>query len=200
MTRARTIGAFEVVASCPEEFDPQADAILDVLAGLHQQKPLRDGMTVLFGWSLLTLRWQNGRLEVWEPDFAGDPLSDSRPGVGTTLSVIVAQAALLKRVRVEPVDVRFDDLIVVSETIAGADQLYLFRSKPEDGDCGWSITDAEYPADENGDNMTALRVWQLLQIRPEVLQALCLPQGFAVVVARDRIQAVLDPTGADRWS
>jgi hypothetical protein len=200
MTRQRNIGEFNVVAACSDVYDAQADAVLDLLTRLDAVKRLEDGTKVRFGWSLFTLHRRAQVLEVCEPDFASDPLVRTVPGIDVSLSVVVQQAALLRKIGEEGLDARFDDWLVAAETIDIADELYLFRSPPREADTGWSITDAENPTGATGSGLKGLRVWQLLRIRPDVLPALCLPPSYAAVVRGDSIAAVLDPTGVDRWA
>ena len=200
MTRRRHIGTHDVVAVCCDIHDERADAVLDLLVRLDTAEGLRDGTRIRFGWSLLTLLGRGQTLELCEPDFARDPLSQVVRGIDVTLDVVAQQAEVARRTGAEAVDARFDEWLVASNTIGDAAELYLVRSPPRQSDTGWAITDALHPADDSGTNLTGLQVWQVLGIRPDVMAALGLPPNYTVVVRPEGIVAVFDPTGADRWT
>jgi hypothetical protein len=101
---ALRVGDVELVARCDDAYARQAGSLLEAVASFRGKgKGLADGVTVQFGWSLLTLRQRGKELVVCEPDFDGDPLTAVREDVTCTLAVLVGQAAVVNRLDVEPV-------------------------------------------------------------------------------------------------
>src|SRR5262249_25141346 len=73
--QALPVGDMELVACCDDAFAVQTRSLLEAVASL-KGKGLADGVTVQFGWSVLTLRRRGDELLVCEPDFDGDPFRD----------------------------------------------------------------------------------------------------------------------------
>src|SRR5437016_1403971 len=134
---SRRVGDLELVATCDDTFARQAESLLAAVASFHGKgKGLADGVTVQFGFSVLALRRRGNELLVCEPDYGGDPFTQTRDDVTCTLAVLTAQAAVVNRLGVEPVDVRFDDLVVAARGCLAERRVYLQRSEPKPGDSG----------------------------------------------------------------
>jgi len=198
-TVSRTIGARRVALACAPSRQPLAEDLLATLARIADHDPLRAGMTVRFGWSVLTLRDDGDDLVVCEPDFAGDPLHDQHPGADTTLEVLAGQAALVRRVGATPVDTGFEQFVVVARGALESHTLQLLRSPPGGDDSGWTISSPEQPGSpQDADAFDALRAFTFLARRPVVLSALALPPGYAAIIDDDAISAVFDADGHRR--
>jgi hypothetical protein len=196
------VGDVELVASCDDTYARPARSLLEAVASFHGKgKGLADGVTVQFGWSLLTLRRRGDELRVCEPDFDGNPLSEVREDVTCTLAVLVEQAVVVNRLDVEPVEVRFDETVLLARGCLAERRVYLERSEPEAGDSGWYVGPVDSPAPEQRpENFEWLRVYELLGRRAPLLQALGLPTGYLVVFDGDQIDAVLDEDEQDVWA
>ncbi len=192
----RVIGEFEVVAACASDLEPQATGLLDKIAELHDRGPaIRDGTTIRFGWSLLTLAGAGHELEVCEPDFLADPLRERLPQVEFTLRVVSQQAALLTSLRVEGLDAGYRDRVVTAKGSLDASRIYLERSEPErPEDSGWYIGPVEEP-ERAAEDLEALYVYEIFQKRQPLMAALALPHGCLVVFQDSLIEAVFDSSG-----
>lgn len=200
---SRTIDGCRVVVSCGREQAALAADVLTTFERIATQGGLRPGLRVRVGWSMLTLQAQaDGTLIVCEPDFGGDPLTEVRPRIETTLSVLADQTRLIRRAGVTPRDATFDQMVIVARGALGAPAINLFRSEPEDAnDSGWSVTAADAPeASESADDFEAVRSYMFLQVRRVVLSALMLPVGTAVVIEGERVAMVLAEDGRDLLS
>lgn len=189
----------EVTVVCKPSQANMARDLLIMLGSISRNRELRAGMRVRYGWSVLILRENStGGLIVCEPDFEGDPIHGSRPEVDTTLEVIERQTAVTERCGVTPVDVGFEQVMVVGRKALAESCVQLYRATPSDAaDSGWSIQiEGAAPSDESGD-FSAIRVFELLSVRPSLLAVLALPLGFAVVFQGDRLMAVFDPEGKE---
>lgn len=155
-----------------------------------------NGMKVGLGWSILELRNDSEEIfSVYEPDFSANPFVDVRPDVSVTLQVQASQVALVNHFKLSPVDVSFQDKIIFAKGSMEARKIYLERTapRPEKGDSGWFVGFVE--GDNSPANLQAGFVYQLLSLRPMLLQFLLLPPGLMVVLDEDRVEVILDKEG-----
>jgi hypothetical protein len=70
----------------------------------------------------------------------------------------------------------------------------LERTPPTPGDSGWYIGEVEGArTKKNVSDLEAIRVCDLLEKRPTLMEVLALPPGYLVVVSGLTIEAVLNP-------
>src|SRR5262245_37454222 len=201
LSLTRAIGAAPVTAVCAPWQEALAGDVLTTLERIAPQDPMRPGLKVRFGWSLLTLQAAaGGGLVICEPDFDRDPLRDTRPRLDTTLEVLARQAALVRRVGVVPVDTGFEQFVMVVREALSSTVLNLSRGTPaEEDDSGWTLSSPDHPGDpDDPDAFDALRAFLFLRRRPIVWAALALPAGYTVAIEAERITAVFDPAGRRR--
>ena len=199
---ALDLGGLKLVARCDDGLAVQARSLLELLAGLRGKgKGLADGVTVQFGWLVLTLRRRGKKLLVCEPDFDGDPFHDLREEVSCTLSVLVGMTAVLNRLGVNGLSARFDDKVVAAKGRLAERRVYLQRSKPRPGDSGWYVgpVDGRVP-EKKPASYESLYVYELLRRRPNLLRVLALPPGFLAVFDGDEVEAIVDPNNNDVWN
>jgi hypothetical protein len=199
---ALDLGGLKLVARCDDGLAVQARSLLELLAGLRGRgKGLADGVTVQFGWSVLTLRRRGKKLLVCEPDFDGDPFHDLREEVSCTLSVLVGMTAVVNRLGVKPVEARFDDKVVLAKSCLAERRVYLQRSEPRPGDSGWYLGPVDRPAPKkHPDSYESLFVFELRRRRASSLQVLALPPGYLAVFDGDEVEAIVDPNNNDVWN
>ena len=89
----RLIGSAVVGIEAERDLRSQSEFLLDlVAASLAEGLKLEDGVRVEVGWSVLTLRQaRDGEFVLYEPNFDGDPFTQLRSDLTTTLTVIAAQ-------------------------------------------------------------------------------------------------------------
>jgi hypothetical protein len=195
MILTERIGTHTILIECADSNAEQARALLMKLRQLHSAgPPLRAGSKIQFGWSVLSLQQKTeNTLRVVEPDFDGD-ISATRPVVDVTLEVLKAQVGLLHSVREEGVDARYDQMIIATRNWLETPDLFLKRDLPQfPEDTGWFIgylddLEAARPPHET----QALYVYELLILRPALMQLLALPPGYLAIVNGETIRAVLD--------
>jgi hypothetical protein len=195
-------GDVRLVTCCDDAFAEPANSLLQAVASFRGRgKGLNDGVTIQFGWSILTLRRQGDELLICEPDFSGDPLTEVREDVTCTLAVLVGQAALINRLGVEPVEVRFDESVLVARGCLADRRVFLQRGDPSPGDSGWYVGPVDSPAPEQkAENFESLPVFELLSRRASLLQVLGLPPGYLTVFDGDEIDAIFDEQDRNVWA
>ena len=183
--------------ACDPALETQGRWLAEVVAGFAGQGVgLRAGVNIEVGWSLLRLVAQaDGGLRLCEPDFAGDPFNGLRDDVSTTLRMLAVQNAFARRYGAEAARIRFDDKVIARKGALAQERLWTLRSPPTRGDSGWYIGPlARLPAPQPHE-LESLFAFQLMSLRPQLLQALTLPADWAVVWDGSEVVEVLDEQG-----
>jgi hypothetical protein len=187
-TFEETIGGRLVRTTARDEQGALVADVFRVLARIAREDPPRSGMTLRLGWTLFTLVMDSDALLLCEPDFGSDPLIRTRPGIATSLQVLAEQAAFARACAVEPIDVRFDAILLTGKGALASPSIQAFRNAQDDpGDSGWTVTPAgTVEASENADDYEAIRSWQLLTLRPALLPGLILPPDHGLMLEDGR--------------
>ena len=192
-----------LVADCADMVQSQCRGMLAAVASLAGQgSGIADGVKVQFGWSVLTIRQEGSNFRVCEPDFDGDPFTQVRPDVTCTLAVLAMQVGVVRRVGVDPVEVRFDEKVVLRRGVLAEPHVFLNRGQPTEGDSGWFVGPVEGPEYDPDDlsQFEAIRVYELWRERRPLLSVLGLPPGHIAVFRGDTIESVMSPAGEDVWA
>lgn len=177
--------------TCRDEFEDQAIWLAKLVEERAPTKiELGAGATFQVGWSILKLIETSAGLALCEPDFDSDPFNHFRNDVSTTLAVLLQQRDLLFKLGCDPVDIRFDDKVVMLKGCLEEQGIYGERSQPKKGDSGWYFGPTrDHPTPDSGD-LEAILVFQLLHRRPHLLHAMCLPVNWIVVWAGTEIKGI----------
>lgn len=203
MIYSRNVAGQVLLLECSPILHGVAEDVLDVFASLSEDGRVpRDGFRIRFGWSLFSLRRERRGLRVCEPRFAGDPLTESNSTIDITLSVLAEQLALLRAVGVEAQDVAFDQQIIFAGDALKASSVHALRTEPQsEEDSGWSVAPVPAAGEQvDADNLSVLRVHELVVRRPVLLQAMTLPVGYLVTANGDRLIRVIDPGKRVLWT
>lgn len=99
----------------------------------------------------------------------------------------------IENVGVERTAAGGDEKVVLARDVWSRPRVYLERvASSHDGDSGWYVGSAE---GRGGDPCIAVRVYDLLRIRPDLFEIMRLPKGFLVVLDSGSVEAVLDGDG-----
>jgi hypothetical protein len=134
---------------------------------------LQDGTRIQMGWSVLTIKAQEGALRVYEPDFDRDPFEDLKPGVQTTLRVPAGQVLVLGMIEETGVDARFDQSVVVHQDALDQEHIFLRRdvsSAPQDS--GWLIADVSQAGEVLEDGLEAVSICGVVSPKTSVAEML----------------------------
>jgi hypothetical protein len=187
---AAQIGAKTIIVRCDAALRPQAEWLLAYVRKTFGPDggKLRDGFKLQVGWSILSLREQNGQLVISEPNYRGDPFTEWHDDISCTLRVQAEQNEILALAEVEEgVPALFQDKVVLAKGCLEEKRVYLERAKdPPPGDSGWYI--GPVADDEQQPKLEAIYVYNLLKSRPALLQVLALPPGYIVVFDGDDIE------------
>lgn len=198
----QSIAHGRLALACQDDLAHQGQWLLGVIASRDGSGPgLADGTTVQVGWSVLTLAaTAGGELQVREPAFDANPLASTQADVSTTLRILAAQTDLLRRVGSEGLAARFDDKVIVQKGCLADPGIYAQRSQPAPGDSGWYVGLADGPAAAGAEDLEAIRLFQLLTLRPGLLAAMALPVDWVCVWQGEDIRGIADDRNQERWA
>ena len=181
-----------LIASCNETLSLQVKWLLETIKNIYLQKgALNDGEKIEIGWSLLTVKEKNSNLFLLEPDYSKNPFEDLRNDVTATLMVLAQQNEILKIVKVEGRAANFHEKIVCEKDCLLNPKIYLEHSRDvSENDSGWYAGNIESAPGEK--LYESFFVYQLLKIRPEILQVLVLPERYLVTFDGSNIDSIVN--------
>lgn len=197
--RTRVIGNRKFNVKCEKSFELQADWLLELLEKTENKNGyLKNGYKIQIGWTIITLNECDNEVTVLAPDYDTNPFVNTSEDLTVSLSIQLKQNYCLNRLQLEGEAALFKDKIVVAKGAILSRKVYLERSKDAVvGDSGWYLGLVE--ESEQPQELEAYYVYQLLKIRPSLLQALAIPRGYLVVFNGDEIESVLNEEDIDIW-
>ncbi|PGE43449.1 hypothetical protein COM53_27010 [Bacillus toyonensis] len=195
-TIVKNIGGKNILATAEEHLSPQIEKLLYLLIKVEYNK-LVDGFSIQAGWSIFVLSKREDGYHIIAPDYTKNPFKDTTEDLTIALWVQLEQVHCLRQLNIDGEMIRFSDKIVTAKNVLQLDEIYLQRAEDcEKGDSGWYIG----PVDETEGELEAFYAYQLLKIRPSIIQVLALPYEYLVVFERDKIKAILDDNDLDVWN
>lgn len=173
----------------------QAEALLDIISNIEASK-LKDEFKIQVGWNIFIVVKDVQEYKIVAPDYMKNAFVERTDDLTISLWIQLEQCALLNELKLIGEMISFQDKIVCAKGVLSLDNIYLERKKTHDkGDSGWYIG----PVDEmiNTDELEAYYAYQLLKIRPSIIKALALPNGYMAVLDKDELKAVLDENDID---
>ena len=204
ITLKSTQASKAIEVRCDENLREQGQWLADTIAGFEARGGrLGDGVAVEVGWTTFVLRIQpDGSLLVYEPEYGADPFKTVRPEVTVSLTILAAQIDLARSLTLTPVPCRFDQKLIVRKGVLDSVRIFANRREPKGEDSGWYIGPANGAGEgppPKAEDLDSMRLFQLVQRRPEILYALALPVGYTVVWNGNNIEALADPQGRNLW-
>lgn len=184
-----------IIMSAEKELEPQIEKLFTILKGIHSEKII-DGFTFQVGWGVYYLHEKENRVFIiTTPDYSKDPFEDKTEDLTLALWVQLEQVHFLRKLNISGLSIKFNDKVILSKGVLELENIYLQRmGNVEQGDSGWYIGAVE---DSDSTDLYALYAYQLLKLRPEIIQVLALPEDYMVVFENKEIKAVLDENDED---
>lgn len=204
ITLKSTQASKAIEVRCDEKLREQGQWLADTIAGFEARGGrLGDGVAVEVGWTTFVLRIQpDGSLLVYEPEYGPDPFKTVRPDVTISLTILTGQIDMARALGLTPTPCRFDQKLIVRKGVLDSPRIFANRREPKGEDSGWYIG----PAHDGGagqppkaEDLESIRLFQLVQRRPEILYALALPVGYTVIWNGNNVEALADPQGRNLW-
>ena len=192
----KNIGDKVVVVQAEHELKMQVQSLFRIFETIEREK-WTDGFSIQIGWSNFIVSVKNEEYYILSPDYSGNPFEDYTEDLTLALWAQLEQVHFLRKLNINNGEtVRFSDKVVVAKNILEVDSIYLQRSSDcEQGDSGWYI--GAVNEEDDTEELEAFYAYQLLKIRPSLIQVLALPYEYMAVFEKDEVQAVLNENDED---
>jgi len=189
----KVINEKNIMLAAEKELEPQIEVLFAILEQVDHNK-LIHGFSLQVGWSVYYLQErESGDFILTSPDYSRNPFEDKTEDLTLALWVQLEQVHFLRKINVDGLSIKFSDKIILSKGVLELKKVYLQRNGDvEKGDSGWYIGPVE--DDDNTTELYALYAYQLLKIKPGIIQVLALPNDYMVVFEGNEIKAVLNET------
>lgn len=196
-TTIKNIGSKKIIAKAEETLSFEMEKLFYLLSTVENK--IVDGFAVQIGWSIFILSEREDGYHVLVPDYTKNPFQDTTDDLTIALWVQLEQVHCVRQLNLESVTTKFNDKIVIAKNVLQLDEIYLQRSSDcDEDDSGWYIGPVN-EADETGE-LEAISAYELLKIRPSIIQVLSLPYEYVAVFEKDNIKAILDENDINIWS
>lgn len=184
-----------MIAAAEKELEPQMKNLFTILEQVDSNK-LIDGFSFQVGWSVYYLNEKEPEnFILTTPDYSKNPFEDITEDLTLALWVQLEQSHFLRKLSVEGLPIKLSDKIILTKGVLELEKIYLQRTGDvEKGDSGWYIGPVE---DHHTTELYALYAYELLNIKPEIIQVLALPNDYMVVFDGNEIKAVLNENDED---
>ncbi|PFA19835.1 MULTISPECIES: immunity protein Imm33 domain-containing protein [Bacillus cereus group] len=186
----KQIGDKTFIAQAEKIFAVQVEGLFHFLAEVENDR-LIDGFSIQVGWSIYFLDKREDGYHIIVHDYTKNPFEDMTDDLTISLWILLNQVSFVKSLTIEGELMRFCDKIVAAKNVLELDDIYLERTKDcEDGDSGWYIGPVN---DEHGaEEYEAFYAYELLKLKPSLIQVLTLPSGYLVIFEKDELKAVVN--------
>ncbi|MDQ0231495.1 immunity protein Imm33 domain-containing protein [Metabacillus malikii] len=184
-----------IIVTAEKELEPQVEILFAILEQVDSNK-LIHGFSLQVGWSVYYLHEkETGYFLLTTADYAKNPFEDITEDLTLSLWVQLEQSHFLRKMNADGLSIKFSDKIILTKGVLELEKIYLQRNADvEKGDSGWYIGPVE---DNNTTELYDLYAYQLLKIKPEIIQVLALPNDYMVVFKGNEIKAVLNENDVD---
>lgn len=184
-----------IIMTAEEELEPQMENLFMIIENVNSVEII-DGLSFQVGWSIYYFKEMEDRqLTVLSPDYSNNPFEGVTDDLTLALWTQLEQVHFLRKLNIEGLSIKFSNKIILSKGVLELEKIYLQRTGDvEQEDSGWFIG-----AIEGGDNteLYAIYAYQLLKIRPELIQVLALPNDYMVIFEGKEVKAVLNENDQD---
>lgn len=184
ITYTEEINGIRYRFSSEEVLRPLAEPLLEAI-GQIPEEILKDGFRIEAGFSTFSLSEHDGGYDIAAPDYTDDPFTVLTTDLTMALLIQFKQVAFLKRQGVMGQTVHYYDKLAVAKGALESSTISIHRYD-DLGGSGWSVD--LYTVDDNGkavpvesEEYEAVYAYELINKRPELVDALALPYGYIVV-------------------
>lgn len=183
----------QIRATASAELEPQLRGLISQFEGVAEE--WRHGFSLHIGWAPLWLREEDDGFTIFTRDFQNDPRTADSDDLTLMIQMTVGLLTTARTVGIKPEDVRWDELVFCIDGWDTSELVSLVRSDDRaENSTGWFV-DASPPRSKNeatSDEMVAVPVWKMLQLRPAIARALSLRSTTVTLAKGDHIVAIFD--------
>ena len=186
----KNIGDKTFIALADECFAMQVEGLFGFLNEVENDR-LIDGFSIQVGWSIYFLDKREDGYHIIVHDYTRNPFEDMTDDLTISLWIVLNQVSFVKSLTIEGELMRFCDKIVAAKNVLELDHIYLERTKDcEKGDSGWYI--GPINDEDDTEEYEAFYAYELLKLKPALIQVLTLPSGYLVIFEKDELKAVVN--------
>ena len=188
----------------PEFLEAAAESLLDTAAGLAERPPgLEDGVTISYGWAMLTVRHRGQDRILCEPAFSRHPTLQLAYDITFSLQTLVMHDMLTAIVNVEPSACLCMDLVAVQRGALAEPRVVMTRiAERDDGVSGWVIGPSSAEGIERmleDEDYVMVPSALLATERPHLIKALLMPPAHVVTFEGHAVTSIRDERGTERF-
>ncbi|MEJ9269659.1 hypothetical protein P4480_31620, partial [Bacillus thuringiensis] len=173
-----------------------AETLFNLLSKVEDH--LIDGFSIQIGWSVYSLYKYEEYYQIITRDYTKNPFKDKTEDLTIALWVQLEQSHCLRRLNMEGELIKFNDKIVIAKDVLQQEEFYLQRSSGcDEDDSGWYIGPIN---EEVSGELETIYAYELLKMKPAIIQVLALPYNYLVVFEKDEIKSILNESDIDIWS
>jgi tetratricopeptide (TPR) repeat protein len=182
--------------SNPELLDAVVEQLLDHASEFEHRAPgLENGITIQYGWPILTLREQGDDLILCEPDWHVEPRTNHQEHVTFSAMQVLQAQLVLSLTKASPQDCSCHETVFIERGALEADRCIMVRNKADsNADSGWSLrctVDREFLG-------TAVPMTSLVSRAPHYLKVVQLPVDWRAYFENGNLEQIVDPQGTQR--
>ena len=186
----KKIGDKTFIAQAEKIFAVQVEGLFHFLTEVENDR-LIDGFSIQVGWSIYFLDKREDDYHIIVHDYMKNPFEDMTDDLTISLWILLNQVSLVNSLPVKGELLCFCDKIVAAKNVLELDHIYLERTKDsEKGDSGWYI--GPIHDEHDTEEYEAFFVYELLKLRPSLIQVLTMPSGYLVIFEKEELKAVVN--------
>ncbi|CAM3982895.1 hypothetical protein BAQ48_17870 [Bacillus luti] len=195
-TIIKNIGDKNIKAKVEEPLSFHVETLFNLLSNVEDK--LADRFSIQVGWSVYSLYKYEDYYQIITRDYTKNPFKDTTEDLTIALWVQLEQSHCLRRLNIEGELIKFNDKIVIAKNVLQQEEIYLQRSSGcDEGDSGWYIAPIN---EEVSGELETIYAYELLKMKPAIIQVLALPYNYLVVFEKDEIKSILNESDIDIWS
>ncbi|MBQ8966823.1 hypothetical protein [Ruminococcus sp.] len=195
ITYTEEINGINYTFSAEEALRPFAEPLLEAIEYIPTER-ITDGFRIRAGFSTFLLSEHGKGYDIAAPDYTDDPLTALNTDLTLALHIQYRQVLLLHKYGVVGKAVHFYDKLAVAKGALEKPNISMQRFG-DLGGSGWSVQNFVY--DEKGsarlvdaEDYEGVYAYELLTRRPELIDVLCLPDGYIAVFKGEELVQLLD--------
>jgi hypothetical protein len=121
------------------------------------------------------------------------------PNSRVDFNIMLEQQELLDLLQLVGMPVNYNDKIIIAKDCINEPDIYLHRSQPIEDDSGWYIGPLNKNINQDPQNFHSINIYQLFDVRPELLKVLALPPGYIAVYKDKELQSIANEFDEEVW-
>lgn len=195
ITYTEEINGIKYTFSTEESLRPFVEPLLEAIEYIPKER-IRDGFKIRAGFSTFMLSWNGGGYDIAAPDYTDDPLVALTTDLSLALHIQFRQVFLLHKYGIVGQAIHFSEKLAVAKG-ALEKELVSMQRFPGLGSSGWAVetftmNDKGIAVPETAKEYDAICAYELLQLRPELLDVLSLPDNYVAVFKGNELIELMD--------